>query len=280
MLTVVLALSCAMFWGISNFLGGLGARRMPSLSVTLLSQAFGLLFVFAILLLRPAPLPEPRDLLITGLAGLVVVTALAAMYRGFAVGSVSVVAPIAAVGSIVPVTWGFLFGERVHWWQAVGMAVAIVGVALVARARPKPGQVTRALGGGVGYGILSALCFGIFYVLLAEAKAADPVWSLTAVRLTGLLAVGASAAVARPNFILSPRMLFSMLVVGVTGTGANVLLAYALTLDMLGLTSVLSSLSPVIPVILGRFWLGEHISTTQNAGIGLALVGIVLMAIR
>jgi drug/metabolite transporter (DMT)-like permease len=41
--------------------------------------------------------------------------------------------------------------------------------------------------------------------------------------------------------------------------------------------SVLASLYPVVTVLLARFLLGERVQPSQNAGVVVALVGVVLI---
>src|ERR671916_585588 len=62
---------------------------------------------------------------------------LAAFYRGLAVGSMSVVAPIAATGAAIPVAFGLATGDRPGAVQAAGALLAVAGVAVAAR-EPQP----------------------------------------------------------------------------------------------------------------------------------------------
>jgi drug/metabolite transporter (DMT)-like permease len=56
-----------------------------------------------------------------------------AYYRGMAVGAMSVVAPIAGISAIVPVTFGLATGDQPSPFQMVGIVVALVGVGLASR---------------------------------------------------------------------------------------------------------------------------------------------------
>ena len=59
---------------------------------------------------------------------------------------------------------------------------------------------------------------------------------------------------------------------------ANGLLALALTKGLVSLVSVLSSLYPLVTVVLARAVLGERVARTQAIGIGGALAGVALIA--
>jgi hypothetical protein len=91
--------------------------------VLLLSQAVGLTLVAAAVLIAGDPLPSSGALAEAAVAGLAAVVALAAFYRGLAIGTMSIVAPISATGAAVPVIVGLARGSapgRSRWPQSVG----------------------------------------------------------------------------------------------------------------------------------------------------------------
>ena len=100
------------------------------------------------------------------------VLALGAFYRAMALGSVSVVATIGALGVLVPVVGGPRPGEEPAAIQAVGVVAGIVGVVLVAR---EPDPEWRAAGrAAVGLAALAALGFGTFFLALDAASGREP----------------------------------------------------------------------------------------------------------
>src|ERR687891_2673371 len=137
MLGVALALAASVSWGISDFIGGLQTRRFSVLSVLLVSQPVGLVLAFGVALLLGEQVLTPGQFLLGAAAGATVVMALGAFYRAMALGCVSVVATIGALGVIVPVAGGLVQGEEPAAVQAVGAAAALAGIALVAR-EPDP----------------------------------------------------------------------------------------------------------------------------------------------
>jgi drug/metabolite transporter (DMT)-like permease len=50
--------------------------------------------------------------------------------------------------------------------------------------------------------------------------------------------------------------------------------------DLLSISSVLSSLYPVITVLMARVFLGERLAGIQGAGVVIALAGTTLIAAR
>jgi drug/metabolite transporter (DMT)-like permease len=143
MLGIALGLGSSVAWGISDFLGGLQSRRISALTVLLVSQPVGLVLALAVALtFGGSPLDAGHAAIGAG-AGVASALGLAAFYRAMALGSVSVVATIGALGVLVPVAAGLAEGEQPAVIQAAGAALGIGGVVLVAR---EPDPEWRAAG--------------------------------------------------------------------------------------------------------------------------------------
>src|SRR5579875_3164092 len=120
MLAVALALTSSVAGGVSDFIGGLQARRIPLLRLLLLSQAFGLVILAAAILFAGTGAPPLADLLPAAGAGFAGALALAAFYRALAIGQMSIVAPLSATGVAIPVLVGLLTGNRPAALQLAG----------------------------------------------------------------------------------------------------------------------------------------------------------------
>ena len=69
-----------------------------------------------------------------------------------------------------------------------------------------------------------------------------------------------------------------LIAIGFLDTGGNALFAAASSRHgLLSVVSVLASLYPVVTVLLARLMLGERVQRTQDAGVLLVLVGVVLI---
>jgi drug/metabolite transporter (DMT)-like permease len=280
-LGVALGLGSGLCWGAADFFGGLQSRRLAALRVVLWSQVAGALVLAAVLAVRGAP-PTPPALAWGFAAGAAGGSALLLFYRGLAEGAMSVVAPVAACGALVPVVAAAVRGELPSVPAWLGIVAAVAGVVLVSRA-PDPGQhpggrPERVLALALG----AALGFGLYLVFVDAGTAtpgASPLWVVAGGRASSLLLLSAIAlTVGRSRAAWPGRRAGAVALVGVADTTANLLFALAATTGNLAVVGVLGSLYPVATVLLARLLLRERLSAGQNAGVVLALAGVGLLA--
>ena len=276
MLGIALALASSVAWGISDFLGGQQSRRISALTVLLVSQPVGLVLALAVALAIGGDALSTRDAAIAIGAGAAVVMALGAFYRAMALGSVSVVATIGALGVLVPVVAGLAQGDNPAAIQAVGGVAGITGVVLVAR-QPDPEWRTAGRT-SVGLAALAALGFGTFFLGLDAASGEQPAWTIVAARAGGVTILLIAAAFVRPAMQIERRMLPALVTIGCFDVLANSLFAVATNHGLLSLVAVAGSLYSAVTILLARVVLGERLAPTQRAGVVVALVGVALIA--
>jgi drug/metabolite transporter (DMT)-like permease len=245
--------------------------------VLLVSQAPTLVILAIVIAVRRAPITPGPWILAGLLAGLVGLAGLAALYRGMAIGVVSVVAAIAATAPIVPVAVGLALGERPSTLQFGGMVLALGGIALLAFDR-REAATTRRLVPGAGLALLAALAFGFFLVAIRYASRPDALYGVVAVRSGSVGALLVLGLVFRSRLRVAAADLPALFVVGVLDVGADILFAFATTIGLLSIVSILSSLYPVVTILLARLFLNERMARLQQAGIALAFAGVVLIS--
>lgn len=243
----------------------------------LVSQCTGLLLLLALVLVRGEAPPEAGFIGFSALAAVAGTTGIAAFYRGLAVGAMGVVAPISATAAAIPLVVGLAAGERPSALQGVGIALALLGVALASR-EPGGGEAAPRRSAGVGLALLSALGFGTFFVFMARASEADPIWAVTVSRTVGVAILVAIAAAMRPRLGVGRGELPGLVAVGVFDVCGQTLFAAASTVGLVSVVAVLASLYPVTTVALARFVLGERLRAVQRAGAAGALVGVALIS--
>jgi drug/metabolite transporter (DMT)-like permease len=276
MLGIALGLASSVAWGISDFLGGLQSRRISALTVLLVSQPVGLVLALVVALTVGGDALGTREAAIAVGAGAAVVIALGAFYRAMALGTISVVATIGALGVLVPVVAGFAQGDRPAAIQAVGAVAGIVGVVLVAR---EPDPEWRAAGrASVGLAAIAALGFGAFLLGLDASSGEQPAWTIVAARSGGVAMLLVAAALVRPSMRIDRGLLPALVTIGCFDVLANSLFALATNHGLLSLVAVAGSLYSAVTVLLARVVLGERLAPSQRTGVVVALTGVALIA--
>jgi drug/metabolite transporter (DMT)-like permease len=275
-LGIALAFASSISWGISDFLGGLQSRRISALTVLLVTQPVGLVLALGVALAFGGDPLDTEDTLIATGAGAAAVLALGAFYRAMALGSISVVSTIGALGVLVPFVAGLVQGEEPAVVQGVGSLAAIVGVVLVAR---EPDPEWRAAGRvSIGLAGLAAVGFGFFFVGLDAASGDEPAWTIVAARAGGVGTLLLAALLIRPSLRIEAGMGPALLAIGFFDILANSLFAVATNHGLLSLVAVAGSFYAAVTVLLARVFLAERFARSQRAGLVLALAGVAAIA--
>ena len=128
MLSSVLALLASLLWGSSFFSAGILSRRTSLWAVVAFAQLGGLTAAFVLVLAHGQPVPAPAGVAISALTGVSGFIAIVSMYKALSIGVMSLVTPISATGIVVPIVVGLAGGDRPSTSQAIGMALALVGI--------------------------------------------------------------------------------------------------------------------------------------------------------
>jgi drug/metabolite transporter (DMT)-like permease len=274
---VALALAASLSWGIADFGGGIGTRRVHLVWVLVVSQVAGLLLVGAIAL---ATLPQPpsgRELAWGVFGGVMGAVGLSCFYRALAIGTMGIVGPITATGAVVPVAYGLARGEHPSALQGVGIVVAVSGV-VAASLEPLPEGAGRKLATGVGLSLFAALGFGSAILGLNRVSQAGVVWGTLTLRLAVVPIVCLAALLLRPSVARLRPTVPILVAAGLFDTGANLLYGASARHGLISVVSVLGSLYPVVLVVLARVLLAERIARPQLAGVAVALAGVALIS--
>lgn len=272
MLALALGLASGLSWGVADFLGGLASRRAAVLGVVALSQIVGLIMAVAVLAVVRPPMPPGRELAVSLLAGVAGLVGIVAFYRAMSIGSISLIAPITALGALVPITVDVATGSAPGVVGMTGMFIALGGSALAARA---PGPASRR---GVGLAVIAALGFGGFFALLAFGAQTSALWALTSARVGSAPLIIAIALIAGGTRSMSRETFRLVVLSGALDLGANILFAAASRHGLISVVSVLGSLYPVVTVALAATLLHERLGRLQAAGAAIALGGVALIA--
>jgi drug/metabolite transporter (DMT)-like permease len=272
---VVLGLLSAASFGASDFGGGLSSRRAPIFGVMLVASAAGVVLALFIALLTGEPLPEPGAAASASLGGVCGVIGLLGLYHGLAVGRMGVVAPVVGVvGASLPVVVGVAVQGAPQPAAAVGIGLAILAVVIVSRAPSvgdRPSGIEFALLGGLGIGLVSTL--------IGRLPEGSVWWPLVILKLSAIAVLVAVIVAGRRPWRVSPRALFlPTAAVGVGDMAGNGFYVLATQAGRLDVAAVLSSLYPVVTVVLAIVFLREQVGRSQAVGIATAAIAVALIA--
>jgi uncharacterized membrane protein len=287
-LAISLALGASACYGISNFIGPELSKRHALVAVLVISQ-LAALAACAIYLVIDAGSPlSAHYTWIALVAGIGNAGGLIGFYKAAELGPLSVVAPIGAMGAIVPVIWGLSRGEALSAIQVVGIVLSLGGAALVSRRTEMPAQAEGLETHEVPrysdrrrsilWAAVSAVAFGVFLTALPEASPHGRAWSLFDARLALLAAIALWAGSELREVRLRAANI-ALTVPGLLLVAGTLLYTVAADHGQLSIVSVAGSLFPIFTIGLGVTLLGERLSRPQALGIAAALTGIALVAI-
>ncbi len=212
-------------------------------------------------------------------AGLTGMVSLVAFYTALAIGTMGVVAPIAATGAVVPVAIGLVQGERPAPVQLVGIALAVAGVVLASGPEIRGVELHQARGGAKALvlALVSAAGFGLVLWLIAKGSKYDVAMTMLTQRLSSVTVLVLVLALVRHTGGLKRADTGQIMLVGGGDVLANGLYALSTRTGLVSLVAVLGSLYPVTTVLLARTLHGERMRTIQNVGVATALAGVVLI---
>jgi len=284
---ITLALVASVLYGTADFLGGFGSRRVGALATSLVSQLTGLVVIVALASLLGSSHVALRDVLWGVAAGVTGMGGLLLLYRGLAIGPMSVVAPTTALCAMaLPVVVGLALGERPKRLAILGVVLAAFSVLLISRqglGRGTIGARHERFGEALTVSLLSGVLIAMFLVCFQRTSSDAGYWPLVVARLTSLGALLAGASVVGGRGLLvrwvhEPRR--TMVLVALAGAidnVANVCYTTAARAHYLSIIAPLASLYPAATVLLARYVLGEELQRVQLLGLAIATGAIVLM---
>jgi len=271
---VVLALSAALVYGLSDFVGGVVSRRVSPWTVALMAQVGGAVSILALSAFTHGS-PTSDDVLWALVAGLGNGIGTAFLYRGLSGGRMGVVAPVSGVGAaLVPIVVGVVTGERPATLAWVGIVIAIPAIWLVAR-EPSPTTFSST---ALVDGALAGLGFGTLFAALAQIPEESGFLPLALNQVVGVAVVIAVATTLRQPWLpRSPRAALGT-ICGFLGATATVLFLLATQTGFLTVSAVIASLYPAFTVLLAAVLLREHVHRDQAVGLVLCALTVSLVA--
>jgi len=130
---------------------------------------------------------------------------------------------------------------------------------------------------GLGVALVAGVAIGLFLLALAQTRPASGLWPLLTARLTSVGLFAVIAVIVRRSVRMPVKLAAITVGGGALDMLANTLYLLAAQIGPLSPVVTLSSLYPASTVLLARAVLGERLNTWQTAGVGAALVAVLLI---
>lgn len=276
-MSILLALIAAIVFGVSDYAGGRATKRVSVFAVTFVGQMAAIVCVLVLLPVLGDPFPGGEDVLWSLGGGVASIAGLSAFYYALANGSMTVVAPLAAiVSALLPVGVGLATGERPGALALVGVVVAVAAVALVSgvlerRESPTPRRIlVIAALAGVGFGLL--------FVCFDQTSDDSGMWPLLIAQLVSIPLVLAGARLTDAGVRVAGTTGWLAVASGVLAAAAYVAYLTATRDGLLTIVAVVASMYPASTVVLAMVVDGERIHRTQAIGLAMAVAALALVA--
>ncbi len=285
----------AVGYGSADLLARFSSRQIGAIYTLYYMQFVGLIGLGGYLLLsgelaRTWTQTRPGDWLLAVGVGVINITGALALYQALRIGKASVVSPIVSSYSALIVPIALLAGERLAPLALLGLIVVIIGVILSSQEREREsvstdsaGAPRRLLAPGIGWALLSALCFTVAFslygfVVIPVLGGLVPVWIS---RVTCVILLTIVFTIRRRGFHPPPngRVWVAVLALGALDTIGFVAFMIGSSGDQVALVSVLSSLFAAVTVLLARLFLDERMRPIQWAGVAAIFIGLIAVSL-
>jgi transporter family protein len=276
---------CGMFgWGIYDFLGGVFAKQIGSFKSLFWSQLAGLISIFLLALVFKSNLNVSGLIIFLSIIASILYSAgYLFFFKGFEIGSVSIIAATMNLWAVFTMLFAFLFmGQRLSAIQTLGVVMILAGATLASLNWSEIRNQNFQLSAGVKEAILGAFFFGVFWNV-SEIISEQIGWVFTTlfVKFGIVLFLLLFSFLTKQGIGLTqvPKKTINIiLLMGVIEAIAVALVNYGLTIgDAILITPIASALS-IVTILLAIVFLKEKITKIQGAGICMAILGIIATA--
>jgi drug/metabolite transporter (DMT)-like permease len=289
---VLLGLTAALTWGLTDVAAMVASRRVGSLAATAGTQVVTLLVLVSLALATGTGLPADPAVVATAFGcGIISAVAYLAFYTALRHGPITVVSPVVSMyGGLTVVLSILLLGERLAPTQVLGVAVATSGIVLAAVAFDGGLRRARPVGPGVAYALVALVAFAAVTVILSgPIRAAGWLPVLLVARIANAGTVCAILGTTRlrrrsgpatlPARRLDRRVAGLVLAAGLLDVAGFIAFAVGLQVSETWLVGITSSFGPVVAVAVGVLVFGERPRSVQWLGLAFVLASVFLIAL-
>ncbi len=277
-MAILLALISSALWGSADFEGGRLSKKHAPIAVLGASQVISLIFGLAIVITTSSwhfKAFGNGGYFIPGMfAGLFGYVGLICLYTGLSIGRMGVVAPISALGAVIPLSYALIKGDSLSLITSIGVVLALAGAFCASGPEISQGLPLKP----ILLAVCAALCFGTAMTFMAVGSQTSALMTMVAMRLSTLFVTIVIVIRFKSTGGFSKAELPSLIFIGVADFIANLFLGMATTLGLVSIVMVLGSLYPIATAMLAFKFLHERLHKVQYLGVVLAITGVALIS--
>jgi drug/metabolite transporter (DMT)-like permease len=297
-LGLLTGLGAALSWGTLDIFSALASRRIGSLKVTTGIQVVGASMVVALALLTGTAVPSDPFVLVGGaLVGLAGAGAYLSYFTGLRIGPIAVVSGmVAAYGGLTVVLAVLIRGETLTTLQAVGAALATVGVILTGVAFDGSVRGTKLASPGVAFAIVALVLFASMSIgsdividraswveVLIVSRIANALVSVAILAVLVTWFRGPArpllAGAERASPVTDRRVVGLVGLAGILDVAGLMVFTYGLEHAETWLVGLASSFGPAVTIVVAVAFLGERLRPIQWLGLAGVLAGMVAIGL-
>jgi drug/metabolite transporter (DMT)-like permease len=268
------ALGATLSWGLSDFVGGYASRRANAFLLTTLTHVSGTTLMTLLALHFHAPFPGRHSILWAAIAGLFGGFALAIFYRALAKGNMGLTAPVAAVlGAAIPTMFATVTEGMPGPVPVAGFFLAGIGIWLISRV-----EDSTAVPEGIGSALLAGLGFAAYFLCIKQAGEGSIFWLAAVSRFVSFFVTGAIVVATRQYKPMNLTGVGWAIGAGMLDSSGTAMFIRASQVGRLDTAVVISSLYPVVTVLLARIFLRERFSRWRFVGLVASLLAVPMIA--
>lgn len=284
MSSVLLGLVAALSWGVYDFLARFPSRAVGPIPTVLAVTISGLVVLSAWVLIWGGGVTIVRpELWLVAVTGIFFTLATLALFAAFALGPITIVAPIVAAYPALAMVLAVAQGARPGALQWLAIGCVLAGVVVASRSGGRHAESGELAKGELKIVLYLAVLAGVcFAIAITAGQAAVPIFgdveTVWLARTFGLLTIGLIYLWRSPGAPLPLRWLPLLGLMGCLDVAAFAAITAAGNLPSPEFATVISSAFGAITVLLARVFLQEPLAPAQLGGIVLIFGGVAALA--
>lgn len=274
-MSYLLALVASLSYGLADFSAGVLSKRLTVYAVFGGSAVVAALVFFTLGVITKTMSFDEIDLVAGSVAGLLFLVGNLTYFTALTRGSMGVVSGTLTLLVLVPFIAAVSQGQMPAPLNLLGIAVTIGGVIMLGIPEMKGSKAM----GPILLALIAALFIGASQVFLDLGSKENVVGSLFTMEIVGVVTISVIALAARSRGGFAIRETPAIVVIGMLNAIAVSAFSYATTSGNIAVVSVLSSLDPLVVIVMAVFILKQNLARVQIFAFIVVLFGSFLVSV-